>query len=364
MKLAPQPQLEIGTYTADKIKVIGSCRLLVVHPDIPCLKEVTFNVISHEGSVVLSCVTTLDLCFIQPCSNLDSIPSSASLIASKANYLRKKKSQKYMLVSKPKKNVCSRKEQSPKLLLAQGYSVNQCVMYEDKEETNKQKCQANVISKEDDKNCQSNNCVNMQSVTQPSYMQLAKPAVLQSDYKKKKSVCDDKNCQSTQCVHMQAAMKLSYMWSVTKPSHMHLPKPAIKQSTNMKFNQDYKNCQYTKKYSSEECPVRPVCNDKSCHSAKPMCCNKKCRVKSEGMQSFYMLSVPKTACKQIGTQPEITRINAHTVLPTHDHFLCQQALCEYSASKSCYPSETTKVSPVSRNYKKHFNHSDSRSSMM
>ena len=57
MELAPSCKLEIGAYTTDKIKVIGSCTLLVVHPDTQCLKEVTFHVTSHEGSVVLSCVT-------------------------------------------------------------------------------------------------------------------------------------------------------------------------------------------------------------------------------------------------------------------------------------------------------------------
>ena len=51
-----------------------------------------------------------------------------------------------MLVSKPKINVCSSKEPSPKLLPAQKYSVNQCVIQEDKEETSKQECKANVIS--------------------------------------------------------------------------------------------------------------------------------------------------------------------------------------------------------------------------
>ena len=103
MKFAPSSKLEIGTYTADKIKVIGSCTLLVVHPNAQCLKKVTFHVTSHEVSVVLSCVTTLELCLIQPHSNLDSIPSGASLITSKGNYPRKKKSQNYMLVSKPRK---------------------------------------------------------------------------------------------------------------------------------------------------------------------------------------------------------------------------------------------------------------------
>ena len=71
MKLAPSNKLEIGIYTTDKIKVTGFCTLLVVHADTQCLKEMTFHVTSHEGSVVLSCVTTLELSLIQPHNNLD-----------------------------------------------------------------------------------------------------------------------------------------------------------------------------------------------------------------------------------------------------------------------------------------------------
>ena len=103
MKLVPSNKLEIGTCTTDKIKVIGSCTLLVVHPETQCLKEVTFHVTNHECSAVLLCVTTLELHMIQPSSNLDSIPSSASLITSKADYPRKQKLQENMQVSKPSK---------------------------------------------------------------------------------------------------------------------------------------------------------------------------------------------------------------------------------------------------------------------
>ena len=39
-------------------------------------------------------------------------------------------------------------------------------------------------------------------------------------------------------------------------------------------------------------------------------------------------------------------------------------MCKHSTSKSCYSSESTKVSQVSRNYKIQSNHSDSRSSQM
>ena len=101
-----------------------------------------------------------------------------------------------------------------------------------------------------------------------------------------------------------------------------------------------------KKHSYEVCQVSPVCNDKNCQSVKSMCYDKKCQVKSKGTQYSSLGSVSKTASKQIGTQPEITRNIKH------------------SASKSCYPSESTQVSPVSRNYKRQSNHSDSRSSKM
>ena len=73
-KLAPGSKLEIGTYTTDKIKDVGSCVLYVVHPDTQCLQEVTFQVTSHEGSVVLSCMTTLALSLVQPHASLDYLP--------------------------------------------------------------------------------------------------------------------------------------------------------------------------------------------------------------------------------------------------------------------------------------------------
>ena len=75
-KLDPSRKLEIGTYTTDKIKVIVSCILFAVYPDTQCLKEVAFHVTSHEGSVVLSHVTTLELSLIQFHNILDHIPSS------------------------------------------------------------------------------------------------------------------------------------------------------------------------------------------------------------------------------------------------------------------------------------------------
>ena len=79
-KLAPSSKLEIGTYTTDKVKVVGSCVLYVVHLDTQGLQEITFFMVSDNGSVVLSCVTMLTLGLIQPYTSLDSLPSCTSAI--------------------------------------------------------------------------------------------------------------------------------------------------------------------------------------------------------------------------------------------------------------------------------------------
>ena len=100
-KLTPSSKLEIGKYTTDKIKVVGSSVLYAVHPDTQCLQEVPFHVTSHEGSVVLSCVTTLALSLIQPHTSLGYLTHSARLITSSADHPMKTKSQMNMQVSMP-----------------------------------------------------------------------------------------------------------------------------------------------------------------------------------------------------------------------------------------------------------------------
>ena len=57
-KLAPCT-LEIGTYTTDTVKNVGSCLFHLVHPDTTKLQEVTFYVAQNNGSVLLTCTTTL-----------------------------------------------------------------------------------------------------------------------------------------------------------------------------------------------------------------------------------------------------------------------------------------------------------------
>ena len=67
--------------------------VFLVHPDSKCLLEAAFYVASNNGSVLLSCVTTLALGLIQPRNRLDYLPPRASLITSSADYPKKTKSQ-------------------------------------------------------------------------------------------------------------------------------------------------------------------------------------------------------------------------------------------------------------------------------
>ena len=89
-KLAPST-LEIGTYTSNTVKIVGSCLFYLVHPHTKKLQEVTFYVAQNEGSILLSCITTLVFGLIQPHTRLDYLPPRTSLITSSVDYPRKTK---------------------------------------------------------------------------------------------------------------------------------------------------------------------------------------------------------------------------------------------------------------------------------
>ena len=72
----------------------------LVHPDTKHLQEVTFYVASNNGSVLLSCVTTLALGLIQPHTRLDYLPPRASLLTSSVDHPKKTKSKINVHVSK------------------------------------------------------------------------------------------------------------------------------------------------------------------------------------------------------------------------------------------------------------------------
>ena len=78
-------------YTTDTVKIVGSCVFYLVHPDTKNLMEVTFYIAMNDGSVLLSCKTTLMLGLIQPRTRLDYPPPRASLITSSADHPKKTK---------------------------------------------------------------------------------------------------------------------------------------------------------------------------------------------------------------------------------------------------------------------------------
>ena len=152
------------TYTTEKIKIVRSCKMFVVHPDTKLLQEVTFHVTSHEGSVIVSCATSIELGLIHPHTNLGEVPEEGSLIYSIADMPRNKSCQ-------AESNMCSKKPEIS--------SRNKKPMYSDKN------CQAESIRRPRKPTGV------MWSVTNTEDRQSAKPEI--------KRMCTDKNCQSTRC---------------------------------------------------------------------------------------------------------------------------------------------------------------------
>ena len=80
-KLTPS-NMEIEMYTNDVVKIIGTCNFYLVHPESKQLIKVLFFVAKENGSVLLSCRTTMELGLIRPCVQLDYLPPRASLLTS------------------------------------------------------------------------------------------------------------------------------------------------------------------------------------------------------------------------------------------------------------------------------------------
>ena len=80
----------ISMYTTEKINVLGSCDLFVVHPETKCFKKITFQVVNHEGIVIISCVTSLKLGLIQLHSVFnESVPDCGRLLYSDTDHQNK-----------------------------------------------------------------------------------------------------------------------------------------------------------------------------------------------------------------------------------------------------------------------------------
>ena len=109
IKQLAHSDLDIGTYTTDTVEIVGHCLFYLVHPDTTKLQEVTFLCSKNDGSVLLSCTTTLPLGLIQPHTRLDYIHPRASLIT---NSLGHPKDTKKVSVHSSQSSVCSKYKSS------------------------------------------------------------------------------------------------------------------------------------------------------------------------------------------------------------------------------------------------------------
>ena len=117
-KLSPS-KLDIGTYTTDAVKLVGSCVFYFIHQDTKHLQAVTFYVANSNCSMLLSCMTMLALGLIQPHTRLDYLPTRASLISSSAAHPKKTKSQVKLHVTR--KTIWSVYSVQPKRYGTQAY---------------------------------------------------------------------------------------------------------------------------------------------------------------------------------------------------------------------------------------------------
>ena len=63
--------MEIETYTNEVVKIIGMCYFYLVHPESKQLIKVLFFVAKENGSVLLSCRTTMELGLIRLHARID-----------------------------------------------------------------------------------------------------------------------------------------------------------------------------------------------------------------------------------------------------------------------------------------------------
>ena len=116
-------KLQLATYTTKKVKIIGSCKLFIMHPDTKYLEETRLYVATNEGSILISCETSLALSLIKPHKKLDHPPpkGNKNIIYSSADKVKKRdesqlKVQQTKLKTNAQKiaNGCAKGEQSQK----------------------------------------------------------------------------------------------------------------------------------------------------------------------------------------------------------------------------------------------------------
>ena len=111
-KLTPS-NMEIETYTNDVVKIIGMCHSYFVHPKSKKVMKVLFFVAKENGSILLSCRTTMELGLIKACVHIDYLPPKARLLTSTCDQPSKTRMHKpniHCMKEKPNKMVTPKME--------------------------------------------------------------------------------------------------------------------------------------------------------------------------------------------------------------------------------------------------------------
>ena len=119
--------MEIETYTNDVVKIIGMNSFYLVHPESKQLIKVLFFVAKENGSVLLSCRTTMDLGLIRPCARLDYLPPKARLLTSTCDQPSKTRTHKpnvHYTKEKPTK-VTTSKNDNVRTLQSQNIKISE-----------------------------------------------------------------------------------------------------------------------------------------------------------------------------------------------------------------------------------------------
>ena len=168
--LTPSSKHGITMYTTEKINVLGSCDQFVVHPDTKCLKKLAFQVVNHEGSVIVSCVTSLELGLIQLYSVFNgSAPDCGRLLYSEADHPNKYKHQSIESSSNVSNNASLIEVQSTIVQDFTATEVDQCVTQMGLEKNKLMQCPAQDDTFSQDKKYQKVKSAHMQPQEPTSY---------------------------------------------------------------------------------------------------------------------------------------------------------------------------------------------------
>ena len=178
--------LQLGTYTNKRVKIIGSCHLYTIYPDTRCLEKVRFYIAGNKGSVLISCTTSLQLGLIKPKEKIDHLPPEGKrkVIYSRADKIKKKKQDEsclevHMLVQEDKMESSAVKIQER---CSQRKQSNNNGTHSNKQENKNKKSQvaAKIVYMWPVKNMEN------------KAMQLSKPLVVPKEYRR---LCKDNACQ-------------------------------------------------------------------------------------------------------------------------------------------------------------------------